>query len=269
MWNPDVYEQFADLRARPFHELVALVEPPGAAPSIVDLGCGPGGLTASLTSTFPGADVLGVDNSPEMLERAASHADDRVRFAAGDIASFERPDRYDVVVSNSALHWVDDHRLTLARWAASLRAGGQLAVSLPANFGHPSHTVAEALGHDPTFADAWTTGRPPANRGDFLLEPGEYASLLFDLGFEQQSVSLRVYPQVMASSAQVVDWVRGTLLVPYRAALPPDAYAEFERRYADDLAAAIGGPAGERRPYFYGFERILMWGRLGPDRRAR
>ena len=63
----------------------------------------------------------------------------------------------------------------------------------------------------------------------------------------------------LPSSADVVEWVRGTLLVPYRAALDPDDYAEFERRYAAELALAIGGESGERRPYFYGFDRILLW----------
>ena len=59
------------------------------------------------------------------------------------------------------------------------------------------------------------------------------------------------------------DEVRGTLLVPYQSRLSADDYAEFERRYDAELALVIGGEHGERTPYFYGFERILRWGRRG------
>lgn len=261
-WDPDTYERFADLRARPFHDLVDHIVPPADDhPAIVDLGCGTGSLTAGLADRF-GATVLGIDDSPHMLERAAAHTTDRVRFEAGDIATFDRPGAFDLVVSNAALHWTDDHTATLGRWVRSLRPGGQIAVQLPANFGHSSHTVAERLARDPQFAGRWANSAPPAFRGDHMLTPAAYAQLLFDLGCVDQSVDLHVYPMVLESSDDVVAWVDGTLLVPYRTALSPEDYDEFERRYRADLASEIGGPSGERRPYFFGFQRILMWGRI-------
>jgi len=261
VWNPDTYEQFADLRARPFHDLVDLLAPSTEAPSVVDLGCGTGSLTATLAERLHAASVLGVDNSPEMLRDSGQRTSDLVRFELADIDEFERPAAFDIVVSNAALHWTDDHRTTLGHWTRSLRPGGQLAVQLPANYGHPSHTVAESVAHDPHFDDRWTTGGPPANRGDHVLDPGGYAQILHDLGFVEQSVSLRVYPMLLESGDRVLDWVRGTLLVPYRSALSADDYAEFERRYAARLDDEIGRSGVDRSPYFYGFERILMWGR--------
>lgn len=263
VWDPQVYEQFADLRARPYHDLVGMLHDPGPAPTVVDLGCGTGALTSTLAHRFADAAVLGIDSSPEMLAETSTYSSDRVRFEPGDIESFERPDTFDIVLSNAALHWTDDHAATLGRWARSLAPGGQLAVQLPANYGHPSHTVAEAVTRDAWFAGRWTTGGPPADRGERVLQPGDYAQILHDLGFAEQRVQLIVYPMVLDSSAAVLDWVRGTLLAPYRSNLAPEDYAEFERRYAERLAAEIGGPTGEQRPYFYGFERILMWGRRG------
>lgn len=264
-WNPEVYEQFVDLRSRPFRDLVALALPGGESlpdgGRVLDLGCGTGALTASLADLAPGAAVTGVDSSPAMLERCAAHAGPRVTFRAGDIGTFDEPDAYDLVLSNAALHWVDDHEATLARWARALRSGGRLAVQLPANWDHPSHTVAAAVAADPYFAGRWSTGRPPAGRGRYCLTPGRYAEVLDELGLVDQQVQLRVYPQPLASSAAVVDWVRGTLLVPYRSVLAPDDAEEFERRYAAALAAEIGGPTGVRAPYFYAFERILFTAR--------
>src|SRR5216117_2935146 len=114
-WDPAQYERFRDERARPFLDLLALVRPrPGMR--VVDLGCGTGELTARLHD-----------------EVAAGG----LRFEASDIAAFAAHAAWDLVFSNAALHWVDDHPALFARLTAALRPGGQLAVQMPANFDHP------------------------------------------------------------------------------------------------------------------------------------
>ena len=65
-WDPDTYLQFADTRARPFVDLMRQV-PALDATSVLDLGCGPGQLTPIIRATFPGAEVVGVDSSEEMI----------------------------------------------------------------------------------------------------------------------------------------------------------------------------------------------------------
>ncbi len=69
MWDPAIYLRFGNERARPFFDLLSRVQEdePGF---VVDLGCGPGNLTAVLAARWPDARVLGVDSSPEMIEAA-------------------------------------------------------------------------------------------------------------------------------------------------------------------------------------------------------
>src|SRR5512147_1524721 len=83
-WNPDQYHKFQAERSAPFDDLLALVE---KRPNlkVVDLGCGTGELTRRLADTLPESDVLGLDNSPQMLARAEAYARPGLRFAAGDI----------------------------------------------------------------------------------------------------------------------------------------------------------------------------------------
>ena len=71
MWDPELYQRFGDERSRPFFDLVGRVaaEAPGM---VVDLGCGPGTLTATLTRRWPGAQVRGIDSSAEMIEAAGA-----------------------------------------------------------------------------------------------------------------------------------------------------------------------------------------------------
>src|SRR5438552_3516773 len=68
-WNPALYRRFEDERTRPARELLARV-PLESARLVYDLGCGPGNSTELLVQRFPGARVVGLDNSPAMLESA-------------------------------------------------------------------------------------------------------------------------------------------------------------------------------------------------------
>src|SRR5205085_2066324 len=106
---------------------------------VVDLGCGPGRLTRALHERLGAVSTLGIDSSPEMLAAAASSAGAGVEFRLGDIARFDEGE-FDLIFSNAALHWVDNHATLFARLATRLASGGQLAVQVPANFDHPSHT---------------------------------------------------------------------------------------------------------------------------------
>jgi trans-aconitate 2-methyltransferase len=253
-WDPDQYERFKAERARPFWDLAALVEPcPDGR--IVDLGCGTGELTRALHLQLGASETVGIDSSRTMLERAQPFARDGVRFEEGDIATWE-PGPYDVVFSNAALHWVPDHRHLLARLTRALPAGGQLAVQVPANTDHPAHTVAMEIARESPFVEALAAD-PPPDSGTRVLAPEEYAELLDGLGFTDQHVRLQVYGHHLASSADVVEWAKGTALTFFRARLSDDLYDRYVARYRRRVLDVIG----DRRPYLYTFKRIHFWGR--------
>ena len=86
-WDPGQYERFADERGRPFHELVARI-PTSDAVAVVDLGCGPGTMTATLAQRWPAAAILGIDSSPEMIAAAQAHATEQLAFRLGDISAW-------------------------------------------------------------------------------------------------------------------------------------------------------------------------------------
>lgn len=252
-WDPQQYERFAAERSLPFFDLVGLLAPvPGGR--LVDLGCGTGSLTAKLPELLGVAEVLGVDNSPAMLDEAAAHAGPAVSFAVGDLGAWDDPGRWDVVLANASLQWVPDHTAVLTRWARSLRGHGQLAVQVPANADHPSHLVAAEVAAEEPFASAFPGGVPPDVVAANVLAPERYAILLHDLGFTTQTVRLQVYAHHLPSTASVVEWVRGTSLTRFQTALPPELFDELLARYRARLVATLG----DRSPYFYPFKRILF-----------
>ena len=208
-WDPDKYNQFAGEREQPFWDLVHLLDPVDS-PKVIDLGCGDGRLTAALSESVASSSLLGIDSSTSMIAAAADHASEQVRFEVGDIGTWEQVDSYDLVFANASMQWVPNHSAVLARWSASLRTGGQLAVQVPANAEHPAHLVAAEL------AEELMDEPPPDVVAQNVLAPELYAELLDALGFGRQHVRLQVYIHHLASTADVVEWVKGTTLTRFK-----------------------------------------------------
>jgi trans-aconitate 2-methyltransferase len=255
-WDPGQYGKFGAERARPFWDLAALVEVDRPIRRAVDLGCGDGALTVELGERLRVGEMVGVDSSPAMLAEAMAKASSSVRFEPGHIERWTSAGDVDLVFSNAALHWVPDHQGVIARWWAALAPGGQLAVQIPANAGHPSHRIAGEVAATEPFRSAMG-GTPPADPvATNVLDPVQYAILLDHLGAARQRVRLEVYGHTLARSGDVVEWVKGSTLTRFQRILPADLFERFVDEYRRRLLVAIGDTA----PYFYPFRRILFWG---------
>jgi len=244
MWSPEQYERFKTERRQPFDDLLALVEKRPLM-RIVDLGCGTGELTRELHQSLGAEETIGIDNSETMLLKAGHFGDAMLRFEQGDIEAFVTDRPFDLIFSNAALHWVADHERLFTRLTNLLSTRGQLAVQMPDNDAHPSHVIAAEV------AARYGIGPRP----DYVLPAARYAEILNHLGYERQNVRAQIYGHLLPSSADVVEWVRGALLTHYEALLPEEKFAEFLDEYRECLLAAIG----DLTPYFYTYERVLIW----------
>lgn len=247
-WDAERYDRYADQRRRPALDLLERVR---AAPGgrAVDLGCGDGWCTPLLHGRTGAAETVGIDRSARMVEGSDTHSRDGVRFVQGDIADLDG--EWDVLFANASLQWVPDHRALLPALVRRLRPGGMLAFQVPANFGHPSHTVADEVGR--------RFGLEPLERTIAALDPAAYAEVLHAAGLTDLDVVLRIYGHAMARTDEVLDWVSGTLLTSFEARLPPADFAAFRSEYRATLLARLDDPDGSQ-PYFYAFPRILASG---------
>ena len=163
-WRPAQYDRYAAERRQPFFDLLALLSraPRGR---VVDLGCGTGELTALLHERTAARETLGLDSSPAMLAKSAAFARPGLTFATRDIADFGAvaDGAFDLVFSNAALHWVDDHEALFARLAGALSPDGELAIQMPSNHEHPSHVVAAEVAAESPCREAIAT-KPSSGR---------------------------------------------------------------------------------------------------------
>jgi len=237
-WDPGQYLRFGDVRARPFTDLMARVpaHAPGQGPDlVVDLGCGPGNLTRSLSERWPGADVLGVDSSAEMVERAmADGQGPRLRFEVADLREWEADRPVDVLTSNATLQWVPDHLHLLPRLVSAVRPGGWLAFQVPGNFGEPTHTVLADLLQEPRWRMRLSGVLVESPSSE---EPETYLSALVALGCSAD-VWETTYLQVLEGPDAIVSWMTGTGLRPVLGVLDDTEQEEFLAAYRERVAPA-------------------------------
>jgi trans-aconitate 2-methyltransferase len=238
-WDPAKYVEFGNHRDRPYFDLTArvLAEKPR---HVVDLGCGPGNLTATLAERWPQADVVGIDSSAEMLRQAAAQARSaNLSFALQDITEWMPSDQTDVVVSNAALQWVPGHPALLAGWLEALKPGAWFALQVPGNFRSPSHVLMRQLAESVRWKDRLGG---ILRHDDAVAEPAGYLNIMLDAGCEADAWET-TYQQVLHGPDPVLEWVRGAGLRPVLSALAPAEAAEFEAEYSELLRDAYPATA--------------------------
>jgi trans-aconitate 2-methyltransferase len=248
-WDPAQYLRYSGERLRPALDLLAHI--PAEAPRrVVDLGCGPGNVTALLKHRWPDAEVTGVDGSAALLAKARDAAPE-CRFAEADIATWTPTTPPEIIYSNAALHWVGGHEVLFPRLLSLLPRGGVLAVQMPAMHAEPFRT----LQHEVAANGPWAEHLVDAAAARAILEAGEYWDLL-----KPNAASLdlwqTIYLHALTGDDAVVQLAMGSSLRPFLDKLPADLKDGFVRRYADAVR-----PVYPRRPdgtTLLPFRRLFM-----------
>ena len=248
-WDPSQYLKFADHRLRPAVDLLNRVDLD--SPSVVyDLGAGAGNVTELLANRWPEARVIGIDDSEEMLRKAAERASN-IEWEVGDIGAWEPNKPAELIFTNAALHWIPGHTDLFTRLMSSVRPGGVLAVQMPRNFGAVSHTsISEAALNGP-----WRSKLEPILRPAPVEPPPFYIDIL-----STKTSSLDVWEtefmQVLNGDNPVKEWTKGTWLMPLLNALEEPERSEFEAAYAELVAAAY--PKQSDGTTIFPFKRMFI-----------
>jgi len=220
-WNPDSYLQFKKERTLPSVDLVGRIE--GINPAtIIDVGCGPGNSTQVLASRWGASAILGIDNSPAMIEKARQDYPSQ-KWEVMDARNITG--RYDLVYSNATLQWIGDHEKLIPSLLGRVNAGGALAVQIPSYFEMP---VKKAI--DRVAADGrWTCVFPVLENIISIHSASMYYDLLAG---QARKIDLwkTSYFHVMDSHQSIVDMIRTTGMKPFL-----DALATAEERIEFEL----------------------------------
>ncbi len=210
MWNPRQYLKFESERTQPCRDLVNRVQV--ADPHrIADLGCGPGNSTRMLRERWPAAEVVGIDSSAEMIEKARQ-AEPSLSWIVADIRDWiETPDRFDVIFANATFQWLPGHDVLLPRLLT--QASAALAFQMPDQTTAPGHQLMREL----ALSSKWRQAIPALPRWH-----GRDVSFYYDL-LSPLARHLDLweteYVHILPDAEAVAEWYKGTGLRPYLDAL--------------------------------------------------
>lgn len=231
-WNSELYLKFEDERTRAARDLLA--QAPQFEPKIVfDLGCGPGNSTELLAAKFPGAEIVGIDASENMLAVARARTP-AATFIRQNIENWRPAEPVDLIFANASLHFLPDHPALMTRLLSYLRTGGRLAVQMPNNMHERSHAAMRMVAAD----GPWANRLLPIAKSCAVIGPAEeYYNLLTPL-CRELDIWQTIYIHPLDGHQGVVDWFEGSGLRPFLDVLSPNERADFLSRYRDKLAEA-------------------------------
>jgi trans-aconitate 2-methyltransferase len=252
-WDPEQYLQFEHERTQPSIDLVAHI-PLETAKTIIDIGCGPGNSTQILRKRWPHADIVGLDKSEKMIERARLDHPDQT-WTIGDASTLETDRQYDIVFSNAAIHWVPDHHQLIPRLFQLVRKGGILAIQVPANHESPLYRIILNIARSGKWS-AFTSGR----EGLITYHTAEY--YYHELVPLTQDIALweTTYYHILRSHEDLVAWYKGTAMKPFLESLPTDdTREEFEQTVLTECKKQY--PLQSDGRILYPFKRLFFTAR--------
>lgn len=212
VWNSEQYLKFKNQRTRPAIDLAKRIN--AARPkNILDIGCGPGNSTAVLKDLFQDSDILGVDSSEDMINKARKSYPD-MNFQLCDVTTdLDSLDKYDVIFSNACLQWIPNHKDFIPSLFDKLNKNGVLAVQIPMNGSETLFRIMDEV----TALPEWNFSSMKIEPNE-TLKPEEYFNILSECS-DDFDVWETVYYHSMPSVEAMVEWIKGTRLRPYLNAL--------------------------------------------------
>jgi SAM-dependent methyltransferase len=194
--------------------------------SVLDAGCGAGAQAEWLLDQ--GADVVGIDLSPAMVEEARRRCAGRGRFLVADLAEPLplEPHSLDGVTSSLTLHYVRELRVPLASFARALRPGGWVVMSLDHPFGLPLPSQRGGYFDTELVEESWRKGEVEVTQQHWRRPLSAVVDAVADTGFAINRI------------------------------LEPQPSAEALRRFPDELTKVVGSP-------WFIVYRLFLYGRTG------
>jgi len=243
-WNAAEYAANSTVQQGWARELIAKLKLRGDE-HILDVGCGDGKVTAEIARAVPRGCATGVDASRQMIAFAkkafpATRNPNltfrvmdarRLHSLMGRDAVWAPP--FDIVFSNAALHWVDDHQAILRGAAAVLKPGGRLIVSC----GGKGNAQDVFVALRPVMRQAhWRKFFRRMPKPYFFYAPENYVKWLPHFGFKFCRVELVPKDATYQSAEGFAAWLRTTWL-PYSHRVSENVREEFIAAVTDRYVA--------------------------------
>ena len=239
-WDAAEYSRISSLQAAMAQEVLALLDLSDSE-RILDVGCGEGKITAEIASRVPGASVVGIDPSSDMIRFAHDHfTHANLRFEVADARRLPFKNEFDLAVSFNALHWIPDQDAALRSICSALVPDGKTQFRLVTVGARQSlESVVEETRTTPEWKAYFKNFNDPYLR----LTPDEYVAVAERSGFRVLRINTQDHSWDFGSRAAFASFSE-VGLVAWTDRLPaakrPTFLGEVLDRYRIVAAACTG-----------------------------
>lgn len=220
---------------------------------ILDLGCGNALTTRELAGLVPEGKVVGVDWSISMLETAKTHKTGNMELILLDINEMSFDNEFDVVFSNSTLHWVPDHEKLLENVRMALKHGGFMRLQFAADGNCPNFIeILKNAVELPEFNECFKNFTWPWN----MPKLKDYEKLVRKTGFLNSRVWGEDINHHFPDENALVGWIDQPGIIPFVAVLPKDIKELFRNFVIESMKDKTKQADGT---YLEIFERINVY----------
>lgn len=223
-WDPKEYKDNSAMQLSMARDFIAHFTLKGNE-KVLDIGCGDGKITAEVARAVAGGYVVGVDSSVDMLDFARKNFSEQrnCRFELMDARELCFTNEFDVVFSNSVLHWVKDHRLVLCGIKNALTPGGRFLLNMggKGNCEDILNIACELIATEKwkqfflDFSFSWN-----------FYGPDEYRDWIHEAGLKPVRVELVFKDMTHKDKQSLYGWIKTTWL-PYLERIPAERQADF------------------------------------------
>lgn len=230
-WDADTYDEVSDPQFEWGTEVLARLELNGDE-SALDAGCGSGKVSEKLLERLPDGELLAVDGSAAMIEKAKQRLGERATYLVADLAELELSQPVDLIFSTATFHWILDHDLLFAHLQAALKPGGRLVAQCGGQGNVASHAqVIAKVAARPEFSAHLGQASGIWN----FAGPEETETRLRAAGFAEARCWLEPKP---VTPARPLEFTSTVTLGPVLAQLPE----ELRRPFAEAIIAESEQP---------------------------
>jgi trans-aconitate 2-methyltransferase len=249
-WNPELYLLFVKERTQPMIDLVSRIDF-DQPKKILDVGCGPGNSTQILVRRWPDAEVVGVDNSPAMIEKAKKDFPNQA-WRILDAGTDEINEKFDIVFSNAAIQWIPDHPKLLKKFHHFLSEEGVLAIQIPMFW---DMRIGESISRISMNA-RWSSVMQGATDALTIHKYSFYYDKLSEL-YHSIAIWESDYIRILDSHSSILEMIQSTGLRPFLERLESDEdKRDFEEMVLKEIINEY--PSQKNGKVLFPFKRLFF-----------
>lgn len=225
-WNAGEYSKYSSAQKKWAQESVERVNLKSHE-HVLDVGCGDGKITVEIAGLVPEGSAVGIDNSEEMIELAknkfpkSNHPN--LSFQVLDARFINFKNEFDVILSNAALHWVNEHVRILKGMHGSLKPGGRILLQMGGKGNVPeAFSIVNKVISYPVWSAYFENFKFPY----YFYSVEEYKAFLSQTEFKRTKVEIVEKDMQHKGNEGVTGWIKTTWL-PYLEKVPGAKKEEF------------------------------------------